>query len=192
MSQQATEQVYGHYVDGEWIEGSGGDSFESENPATGETLATFQRGTDDDVDAALEAAHEAFDEWRSLSYIDRAEYLWDIYHELRERHEELGEIVTKECGKEISEGKADVTEAWHMVEWAAGNARHPTATWFHRKSQRKTPTCAGNLEASSAVSRPGTPRRDPVLAHGDRTRRGERGGLETRRADAEVARSSPR
>ncbi|MWV39316.1 aldehyde dehydrogenase family protein [Natrialba sp. INN-245] len=125
MSQQATEQVYGHYVDGEWIEGSGGDSFESENPATGETLATFQRGTDDDVDAALEAAHEAFDEWRSLSYIDRAEYLWDIYHELRERHEELGEIVTKECGKEISEGKADVTEAWHMVEWAAGNARHP-------------------------------------------------------------------
>jgi aldehyde dehydrogenase (NAD+) len=59
------------------------------------------------------------------SYIDRAEYLWDVFHELRERHQELGEIVTRECGKEISEGKADVTEAWHMVEYAAGNARHP-------------------------------------------------------------------
>ncbi|RZV08701.1 aldehyde dehydrogenase (NAD+) [Natrinema hispanicum] len=124
MSQQATEQVHGHYIGGEWTTGDE-STFESENPATGETLATFQRGTEADVDAALEAAESAVDEWRDLSYIDRAEYLWDIYHELRDRHEELGEIVTKECGKEISEGKADVTEAWHMVEWAAGNARHP-------------------------------------------------------------------
>ncbi|WP_254764280.1 aldehyde dehydrogenase family protein [Natrinema marinum] len=124
MSQQVTEQVRGHYIGGEWTDG-GGETFESENPATGETLATFERGTEADVDAALEAAEEAFEEWRDLSYIDRAEYLWDIYHELRDRHEELGEIVSKECGKEISEGKADVTEAWHMVEWAAGNARHP-------------------------------------------------------------------
>jgi aldehyde dehydrogenase (NAD+) len=115
---------YDHYIGGEWVSGDG-DDFESENPATGETLGTFPRGTDSEVDRALSAADDAFEEWRNLSYIDRAEYLWEIYHELRDRHEELGEIVTKECGKEISEGKADVTEAWHMVEWAAGNARHP-------------------------------------------------------------------
>jgi aldehyde dehydrogenase (NAD+) len=115
---------YQHYIDGEWVAGDG-DTFESRNPATGETLGTFPRGTDEEVDRALAAADEAFEEWRDLSYIDRAEYLWEIHHELRDRHEELGEIVTKECGKEISEGKADVTEAWHMVEWAAGNARHP-------------------------------------------------------------------
>ena len=124
MSQQLSEPSK-HYVDGEWVEGKGSDTFESTNPATGETLGEFQRGTDADVDRALAAAEEAFEEWSTLSYIDRAEYLWDIYHELRDRHEELGEVVTKECGKEISEGKADVTEAWHMVEWAAGNARHP-------------------------------------------------------------------
>ncbi|THE63005.1 aldehyde dehydrogenase family protein [Salinadaptatus halalkaliphilus] len=125
MSQRATTETDGHYIGGEWTDGDGEDTFESANPATGETLATFHRGTDADVDAALSAATDAAEEWRSLSSIDRAEFLWDIYHELRERHEELGEIVTKECGKEISEGKADVTEAWHMVEWAAGNARHP-------------------------------------------------------------------
>ncbi|ELY43892.1 aldehyde dehydrogenase family protein [Natronorubrum sulfidifaciens] len=125
MSQHATAHVSGHYIGGEWIDGHGSVTFESENPATGESLATFRRGTAADVDAALAAAEDAFEEWRSLSYIDRAEYLWDIYHELRDRHAELGEIVSRECGKEISEGKADVTEAWHMVEWAAGNARHP-------------------------------------------------------------------
>ena len=116
---------YQHYVDGEWTDGDGTETFDSENPANGETLGTFHRGTESDVDRAVAAAEAAEAEWRDLSYIDRAEYLWEIYHELRDRHEELGEVVTKECGKEISEGKADVTEAWHMVEWAAGDARHP-------------------------------------------------------------------
>ncbi|MDY6765344.1 MAG: aldehyde dehydrogenase family protein, partial [Halobacteria archaeon] len=125
MSKQATEQVYKHYIGGEWVEGHGDETFESINPANQEVLGTFKRGTPEDVKDAVGAAEEAFEEWRELSYIDRAEYLWDVYHELRERTDELGEIVTKECGKEISEGKADVTEAAHMVEWAAGDARHP-------------------------------------------------------------------
>ena len=128
MSRESTAQresgVHGHYVDGEFRAGDG-DTFESLNPATGETIATFRRGTERDVRAATEAAERAFEQWRGLSYIDRAEFLWEVFHELRDRHEELGEVVTRECGKEIGEGKADVTEAWHMVEWAAGNARHP-------------------------------------------------------------------
>jgi len=125
MSQQATQETYGHYIGGEWTEGSGDETFVSENPATGETLAEFHRGTEDDVERAVTAAEEAFEEWREMSYIDRAEVLWEVFHELRERTDELAEIVTKECGKEISEGRADVVEAYHMVEWAAGNARHP-------------------------------------------------------------------
>ncbi|WP_435349344.1 aldehyde dehydrogenase family protein [Haloarchaeobius sp. HRN-SO-5] len=124
MSQQATD-TYQHYIAGEWTDGHGDETFDSENPATGETLGTFQRGTPADVRDALEAADEAAEMWQDMSHIDRAEYLWDIYHELRERTDELGEVVTKECGKEISEGKADVVEAAHMVEWAAGDARHP-------------------------------------------------------------------
>ncbi|SFR44137.1 aldehyde dehydrogenase family protein [Halogeometricum limi] len=119
------DEVYQHYIAGEWTDGTGTETFESENPATGESLGEFRQGTAEDVDAALAAAEDAYEEWRALSHIDRAEYLWDIYQELKDRHQELGEVVTKECGKEISEGKADVTEAWHMVEWAAGDARHP-------------------------------------------------------------------
>ncbi|MFC7176410.1 aldehyde dehydrogenase family protein [Halosegnis marinus] len=117
--------TYRHYIDGEWTDGAGSETFDSTNPATGETLGTFRRGTESDIDAALAAADAAEEGWQALSHPQRAEYLWDIYYELKSRHEELGEVVTKECGKEISEGKADVTEAWHMVEWAAGDARHP-------------------------------------------------------------------
>jgi aldehyde dehydrogenase (NAD+) len=124
MSQQ-THQPYRHYLDGAWVEGVGEETFESTNPATGESLGEFHRGVPADVDEALAAAEEAFEGWRSLSYVDRAEYLWDIYRELRDRTDELGEIVTRECGKEISEGRADVVEAAHMVEWAASDARRP-------------------------------------------------------------------
>lgn len=124
MSQQVTEPS-NHYIAGEWTDGEGSETFESTNPATGETLGEFHRGTDADVDRALAAADDAFREWRDLSYTDRAEYLWEIYTELKDRTDELGEIVTKECGKEIGEGRADIVEAAHMVEWAAGNARHP-------------------------------------------------------------------
>lgn len=116
---------YGHYIDGEWHAGRDSTTFESRSPATRERLDEFARGTPDDVERAVVAADAARSEWRALSYIERAEYLWEIYHELRDRHDELGRVVSEECGKEISEGKADVTEAWHMVEWAAGNARHP-------------------------------------------------------------------
>ena len=112
-----------HYVDGEWIDGT--DTFESENPATGESLGTFPRGTETDVARAVEAAESAFGEWRERSYIDRAEHLWEVYAELKARTDELGELVARECGKEIGEGRADIVEAAHMVEWAAGNARHP-------------------------------------------------------------------
>jgi len=119
-----TEQLTGHYIDGEWTEPDG-ETFVSENPATGEELGTFVRGTDAEVDRAVAAADAAFESWRDRSHIDRAAVLWDVYHELRDQTDELGRIVTKECGKEISEGRADVTEAAHMVEWAAGDARHP-------------------------------------------------------------------
>ncbi|EJN60085.1 aldehyde dehydrogenase family protein [Halogranum rubrum] len=124
MSDQSTE-TYRHYIGGEWTDGDGTETFESTNPATGDVLGEFRRGTESDIDAALAEAEQAEEEWRELSHIDRAEYLWEIYHELRERTDELAEVVTKECGKEISEGRADVIEAYHMVEWAAADARHP-------------------------------------------------------------------
>ncbi|MFB6107888.1 MAG: aldehyde dehydrogenase family protein [Haloplanus sp.] len=120
-----TEAPRDHYVDGEWVEGVGDETFESVNPATGEVLGTFVRATPADVTAATAAAADAFEAWRERSYIDRAEVLWAVHRELRDRTDELGAVVSRECGKERREGRADVVEAAHMVEWAAGDARHP-------------------------------------------------------------------
>ena len=45
--------AYRHYVDGEWTTGSGEETFESTNPATGETLGEFHRGTPEDIEHAF-------------------------------------------------------------------------------------------------------------------------------------------
>jgi len=113
-----------HYIDGERVPGEG-ERFESRNPATGAIVGDYRKGTEAEVGAAVAAAESAFESWRARSYTERADVLWDVFHALRERTDELGELVSRECGKELSEGKADIREAAHMVEWAAGNARHP-------------------------------------------------------------------
>ena len=118
-------ETHHHYIDGEWVTGDGSETFTSESPATGETLGEFHRGTPADVERAIAAADDATAEWQALSRIERAEYLWDVYHALKSSVDDLGATVSEECGKEISEGRADVVEAAHMVEWAAGDARHP-------------------------------------------------------------------
>ena len=112
------------YINGEWVEGDG-EKFESSNPHNEEVLFETKKASKTQVREAVQAANEAEDKWQEKSKVERAEYLWDIYYEIKENYEELGEIVSKECGKEISEGKADATEAYHMVEFAAGLGRHP-------------------------------------------------------------------
>jgi len=120
-------ETYRNYIDGEWVESGSGETFESREPADQDrVLGRFQRSTEADVQRAVKAANDAEDEWQSLSRIDRARYLKEVFQILEEREDELGELVSRECGKEISEGKADVTEAIHMLQYAFGNARQPT------------------------------------------------------------------
>jgi aldehyde dehydrogenase (NAD+) len=52
-------KAFKNYVGGEWIDAVSGDTFETINPATGETIATFPRSGAEDVDRAVEAAKVA-------------------------------------------------------------------------------------------------------------------------------------
>ena len=61
MATAATETSK-NYIGGEWVDASGDETFDTTNPATGETIGTFPRSTGDDVDRAVEAAKEAYDE----------------------------------------------------------------------------------------------------------------------------------
>lgn len=116
-------EEYGLYIDGEWIESASDERFETINPANQEVLATFPRGTQEDVKKAVKAAKEAQERWRKMPPPMRGEILLQASLILRERKDELGAYVTKEMGKVIAEGKGDVQEAIDLFQYAAGEGR---------------------------------------------------------------------
>ncbi|MFZ0449112.1 MAG: aldehyde dehydrogenase family protein [Desulfatiglandaceae bacterium] len=114
---------YGHYINGEWVESEGGRTFESTDPATGLTLGEFARGTQKDVSRAVDAGERAFSRWKRFLAPKRGEMLPKAASIMRERKDALGEIVTKEMGKVISEEKGDVQEAIDFLEYIFGERR---------------------------------------------------------------------
>ncbi|RYG67458.1 aldehyde dehydrogenase family protein, partial [bacterium] len=115
----------GHYIDGEWLF-EGRETFDSTNPAKrSQVIGTVAKGNADDVDRAVKAAATAYKTWRELSWVNRAEIIDTFAQLLRRDIEEIAELVTRECGKPINEGRADAIEALHMAQYVAGLGRMP-------------------------------------------------------------------
>jgi len=116
-------ETHGLFIDGRWRPSAGSGTFETRNPATGETLAVFPLGTSDDVDAAVEAAQRALPGWKRTPAPRRAGIVLEAASILRRRKEELARTVTMEMGKVIAEGRGDVEEAIEFLEYVAGEGR---------------------------------------------------------------------
>jgi len=115
-----------NYINGVFVDGDSGEMFESRNPAQfDEILGTFPLSSQNDVNNAVQAARAAYDGWRHTSRIRRGEYLDEFAQLLKKNKKELSRLVTKECGKGISEGRADVTEGIHMAQYEFGMTRMP-------------------------------------------------------------------
>jgi acyl-CoA reductase-like NAD-dependent aldehyde dehydrogenase len=115
---------YKNYINGEWVSSSGGKTFENRNPADREDLiGTFQESNADDVNAAVEAAHKAFEAWRLTPAPRRAEYLYRAGDILKRDKEKIAREMTREMGKILDETKGDVQEAIDMAFLAAGEGR---------------------------------------------------------------------
>lgn len=99
-----------HWIGGKEIESKSGDFFSKYNPATGEVLTRVTKGTKKEVEVAIKIAEEAFVSWSQTDVAHRAEILKKAILMIRERREELAEIVALESGKskKISLGEVDV------------------------------------------------------------------------------------
>ncbi|MGH3024441.1 MAG: aldehyde dehydrogenase family protein [Gaiellaceae bacterium] len=112
-----------NYIGGEWVDATGDDTFETLNPATGETLGSFPRSSEADVDRAVEAAKEAYEGWRLTPAPRRAEVLFRVAQRFVERKGELTELMVREMGKVRAEAGGDVQEAIDMTFYMAGEGR---------------------------------------------------------------------
>lgn len=106
-----------NYVDGEWSH-SDGDAKDVVNPATGKTIARVPISTRDEVNAAVEAAQEAFPDWRRTPPLARARCMFRLKELLEENFEELSRIQTMEHGKTIDESRGETRRGIENVEVA--------------------------------------------------------------------------
>ncbi|MDR3692365.1 MAG: aldehyde dehydrogenase family protein [Fimbriimonas sp.] len=113
-----------NYIDGAWA--GSAKQFESVNPAnTKEVVGTAPSSGKGEVDEAVAAAKSAYQTWRDLTWVKRAEYIDNLAQLLKRDIDEIATLITRECGKPINEGRADAVEALHMAQYMAGLGRMP-------------------------------------------------------------------
>ncbi|THA35466.1 NAD-dependent succinate-semialdehyde dehydrogenase [Streptomyces sp. A1277] len=101
------------------MSGQNKSSFATVNPYTGETLAEFPVIEGEKVDSVLEVAGNAFEAWRKRPIAERAAIVGRASGLMKERKEQLAQIITEEMGKLISEARGEVDLAASILEYYA-------------------------------------------------------------------------
>jgi succinate-semialdehyde dehydrogenase / glutarate-semialdehyde dehydrogenase len=92
------------------------------NPATGETLKTYDTIGDDDLKAAIGRAHDAHEGWgRGTSVEERANVIRRVAELHNERRDELAEIIVREMGKPIEQARGEVEFSAAIYQYYADN-----------------------------------------------------------------------
>jgi alpha-ketoglutaric semialdehyde dehydrogenase len=118
-----TAQQFRNYIGGEWVDAASGETFESLSPATGEVLGTFPTSGAADVERAVAAAKEAYEDWRLVPAPRRGEILFRFARLLEEHKTDLTDLMTREMGKVKAEAGGDVQEAIDMSLYMGGEGR---------------------------------------------------------------------
>jgi NAD-dependent aldehyde dehydrogenases len=92
------------------------------NPYTGETLARFPDATDEEVRAAIGAAHDAFLSWKEMPFAQRGRILQNAADILRRDRDAYARLLTLEMGKLSGEAKAEVELSAKIFEYYVRNA----------------------------------------------------------------------
>jgi len=110
-----------NYINGKWVKGR--NTFQTINPANEELVADIAQAELTNVDAAVNAAKEAFKSWRLLPAPLRGEMLFKVGDILKQKKEELAQLLTRDMGKVIVEARGDVQEAIDMAYYMGGEGR---------------------------------------------------------------------
>jgi malonate-semialdehyde dehydrogenase (acetylating)/methylmalonate-semialdehyde dehydrogenase len=109
-----------NYINGEWVESKSGQVWDVVNPATQKLLARVPMSTKDEVLEAINAAKEAFPEWRRTTPLSRVRCLFRLKELLEKNFEPLSRIQTMEHGKTIDESRGETRRGIEMVEVGTG------------------------------------------------------------------------
>src|SRR5580704_8240862 len=124
MATASASRAYKNFINGEWVAPRSGKTLENRNPANvDELIGIFPLSSQEDVDAAVAAARQAYKSWRLVPAPKRAEILFGAAELRVKRKEEFCRDMTREMGKVLAETRGDVQEAIDMTYYMAGEGR---------------------------------------------------------------------
>ncbi|SFS65738.1 Aldehyde dehydrogenase family protein [Saccharopolyspora flava] len=109
-----------HWINGRSTPGTGERRGEVYNPATGATTGHVAFAADSDVDAAIDAAAQAFPAWSATPAHVRARVMFRFRDLLEANRDRLSEIIVAEHGKVFNDAQGEVTRGMEVVEFACG------------------------------------------------------------------------
>ena len=121
------------FIDGSWVEGSGGKSAPTYNPANGEILAMMTEGTEEDVKKAVAAAKKSFyetREWRDMDVQVRSDMILKIADAIEAEKDVFARLDCLDLGKPLREAEADVDDAIHCFRYYAGAMKTPCGGYY--------------------------------------------------------------
>jgi betaine-aldehyde dehydrogenase len=119
-----TPRKYQLFIDGQWVDAESGKTFETPNPATGQTLAEVAEADKADIDKAVNAARRAFEgKWSRMSARDRGRLIYKLSQLIEQNSKELAALETADNGKPIRESQyVDLPQTVENFEYFAGYA----------------------------------------------------------------------
>jgi phenylacetaldehyde dehydrogenase len=111
------------FINGQWTDAASGKTFETPDPATGETLARVAEGDAEDINRAVRAARTAFESgpWSRLTPSERGRIIWRIGDLILEHADELAQLESLDNGKPYAVARAaDVPLAADLFHYMAG------------------------------------------------------------------------
>ncbi|MGH2931972.1 MAG: aldehyde dehydrogenase family protein, partial [Gaiellaceae bacterium] len=118
-----TVASYKNFVGGEWVDAAEGGIEQIVNPATGEVIAEVPKCTEADVHRAVQAAKQAYPEWRDSTPGERAEVLLKLADVIDEHTDELAQIESQNVGKPLAYAADEMPVCSDNIRFFAGAAR---------------------------------------------------------------------
>nr|WP_067292425.1 NAD-dependent succinate-semialdehyde dehydrogenase [Marinobacterium profundum] len=115
--------TYQLYIDGRWTDGADGVVEPVINPATEEPIAQFSHATAADIDRAVASAKEGLEQWKAVPQWNKGTILIRAAELLRERKQEIAQVLTLEQGKPLVESIGEIERAADFIEWGGEEAR---------------------------------------------------------------------
>ena len=110
-------------IDGKWVQPAEGGSIPMLDPCNGEAFAHIAAGGPKDIDRAVRAAQAALDgTWGKTPAVERGRILQRWGRLIEDHHEELAQLESKDTGKPIAAGRADITATARYFEFYGGAA----------------------------------------------------------------------